>query len=145
MHQLLGLKHAPEIDAPQPLVLEGGIRTVEGYIGRPSLLPYIRTVGRGRLSISAPQGSESAPSIEELDENVARIRSSTPLDGVYRIRLEEEADGSETLAVESRVRFTRDAPEHPDVRSPDFNRWFHVTEAADRAWDRCSSPAAVCL
>jgi hypothetical protein len=143
IHRLLGLNAQGRTDELSPVVVQGGIRTVRGLLGRPSVLPRISKQGPGRLTISGPAGSEITLAVVAIDNELASIKASAPLDGVFRIRLEEGDIGSQTLAVEKPIRFASDASEHPELRNPEPKQWTVAQEGNDRAWSRTILPSTL--
>ncbi|MDM0109832.1 hypothetical protein QTH97_33290 [Variovorax sp. J22R24] len=108
----------------RPLRLEGGVRTIAGWLGRPSLLPKVRRLGVGAVDLRA--GNDQAKLTLFLkDEGAGRFSMSAAdtVEGLYRLRLRESVADDETVAIELPLRFVADAALHADLpASPRHSR-----------------------
>ena len=101
-----------------PVVIERGVKTKAGWLGRPHVLPWLAREGYGHLSLIAPADLSSPAKLIKVDDKRFKVESVSPLDGLYRVRLEEGLLGRSVLAVETAIRFTANAPEHSVLLSP---------------------------
>lgn len=125
----LGMSFDTEVWAP--LVIDGGVRTRSGWLGRPSILPSLYREGKGRLKVvSVPEGRK-AVRLDERQPGRIMLACEDPLEGRYQFRL-EDAVGQTSLAVEKTVRFCSDAPEHNELGHPG-SEWAAAIECRQEA------------
>jgi hypothetical protein len=139
VHRALGV--ATSVADPTLIKIEPGVRTRAGWLGRTRALPSIDHSGGGSISIRSGFEGAEPPELVQLDK-IGKVvfRTSRPLDGLYRLRLEERAADGDTLAVERPIRFTADAPEHRDLATPN-KRWRIEPECSDGTWTMVSAIA----
>jgi hypothetical protein len=134
IHRQLGLDTDAQLELTASFELLSGVTTTRGYLGRPSLLPRIRREGAGVVTVTPADSTQVSATLVNVSERELRLKSDEPLDGLYRVRLEEKSPGGQALALELRARFTPDAPEHPEIKQGDDVRWLRIPEAAERYW-----------
>ncbi|CAM4180172.1 hypothetical protein ROSA5918_25245 [Roseateles saccharophilus] len=133
IHGALNIE-APSAVVVRPLQIEFGVRTRAGWLGRPSVLPSVRRRGSGAVTLRP--ASEHARALVTAKESLGgmhRLVAESPVDGLYRIRLQESLTGGEALAVELPVRFVGDAPAHASI-PPTPSAWCTDPECVQEAW-----------
>lgn len=131
-HSMLSLhRRTSAYVAAPPLRLEGGVHTSVGWLGRPSLLPRVLRQGHGSIALLPESANSAQPSVDDLGCRPCAIRAKEALDGGYRLRLQEQVPGGTALAIEQRVRFVANAPEHIDLGHPGL-AWQDDSEFDDR-------------
>jgi hypothetical protein len=129
VHNALGLHVGTS--SSQGFGLRGGVRTTAGYLGRPTLLPWVEVDGRADVSISS--SSDSSKVVIERSGGRALLTSASRLDGQYELCLEDNLDGRRVLAIQRPIRFVEDAPEHPRLRGRG-STWRDRLECCEAAW-----------
>jgi len=122
VHTKFGLpqRGASEGAAP-PFLFEDGVRTSVGWLGRIALLPRIWRQSAGSIELLPCDEETVSPRMTDIGGGWSAIEANYALDGSYRVRLEEGVHGTVALAIESRVRFVADSPEHPHLASPSLS------------------------
>lgn len=118
VHKALGIDPGVGDWENAPVVIERGVKTKAGWLGRSHVLPYLAREGNGQLSLISPADILSSAKLVKVDDKRSKVESATPLDGTYRVRLEESLAGRGVLAVETAIRFTANAPEHSVLGTP---------------------------
>lgn len=110
------------------LRIEGGFETSAGYLGRASLLPRVWAPSKGKLSLSSASAEEESILLLDSIGGYHVAETATPLDGLYRLRVQEQMEGAIPLSQEKIVSFVADAPEHLEYNEPNPERWETVRE-----------------
>jgi hypothetical protein len=132
VHRALGISLPPEVKDELPIRVDGGVKTKAGWLGRLLTLPRVIREGHGELSLRSTEEASPSARLEQIDRTRFRVVSDDPLDGLYRLKLEERAGGVGVLAVETGIRFTANAPEHPAIVQPSA-RWLPQPEFVEAA------------
>ncbi|MBN3831590.1 hypothetical protein [Burkholderia sp. Ac-20344] len=134
VYQYLGRSIEPAGSPSQAMMLVGEHRTGSGLLGRESLLPQIRIAGPGAVTLRPVQENGVKCQLRPDSEDLYSIVTDTPLEGAYKLRLDEDViPSAEPLAIETSVVFFRDALEHAKLGDIDESTWRRREEARVRS------------
>lgn len=134
VYQYLGRSIEPAGSPSQAMMLVGEHRTGSGLLGRESLLPQIRIAGPGAVTLRPVQENGVKCQLRPDSEDRYSIVTDTPLEGAYKLRLDEDViPSAEPLAIETSVVFFRDALEHAKLGDIDESTWRRREEARVRS------------
>lgn len=126
--QLLGLR-GPKLVPAREIEVLGGVRCGGSYLGRPCFLPSVLVSSFASLSLHSTTQSSTAAVLVREERSKFRIASERPLDGRFRLRLEEQVADLDPLVSERPISFVADAAEHQGISGPNAQRWASVVEA----------------
>lgn len=134
VHAQLNLRRRDTSEsAAPPFRFEDGVRTPAGWLGRITLLPRVWRQSTGSIDLLPCDEITARPMVSDIGGGWSAIEAVEALSGSYRVRLEEGVQGAVALAVERRVQFIADSPEHPDLTSP-TRRWQEDPECIPTLW-----------
>lgn len=134
VYQYLGRSIEPAGSPSQAMMLVGEHRTGSGLLGRESLLPQIRIAGPGAVTLRPVQENGVKCQLRPDSEDLYSIVTDTPLEGAYKLRLDEDViPSAEPLAIETSVVFFRDALEHAKLGDIDESTWRRREEVRVRS------------
>jgi hypothetical protein len=142
VHQTLGVNVRSRVSPETPVRVEHGVKTKAGWLGRQRTLPCLIRSGNGQLSLLPAKDASSAANLVQVDRNRFQVGGVNPLDGLYRLKLEESVGEAGVLAIETGIRFTADAPEHSKLSQPS-GRWRPQPECVEAAWEAQTRSAAL--
>ena len=124
----------PSMDVEQAIRLDQGIRTQMGWLGRVSVLPFVHKSSPGTVDIAPNVDGQTAIKLGSFVNDWSPLQAKKPVNGAYRLRLEEVTRLGICLAIEKNVNFVSDAPEHSKIGSPN-NNWELLSDCRDDAWE----------
>lgn len=131
LEEMLGATRstAQSAERVRKLVIEGGIRTPAGFLGRVGLLPLIRTAAGASIVLKEVRVECGELEMDQTHHEMVTFSSTSRVAGSWQI---SAIESSAAPSAELRLSFVDRAVEHEVIALPDTSNWLPESELLAR-------------